>query len=33
MIGVAALRQWGRQGPEFAAFDADPSLGFTVART
>jgi N6-L-threonylcarbamoyladenine synthase len=28
MIGVAALIEWDRRGPDPAPFDADPSLGF-----
>jgi len=28
MIGVTALIEWDRRGPDPAAFDADPSLGF-----
>jgi hypothetical protein len=28
MIGVAALIEWNRRGPDPAPFDADPSLGF-----
>jgi len=28
MIGVAALIEWDRRGPDSAPFDADPSLGF-----
>ena len=29
MIGVAALIEWDRRGPDPAPFDADPSLGFS----
>jgi len=29
MIGVAALIEWDRRGPDLAPFDADPSLGFS----
>ncbi len=29
MIGVAALIEWDRRGPDPAPFDADPGLGFT----